>query len=414
MLGLGLRKIVLVRRRNLRARNAPSSTPTLSSHWLPNSAPSQVRPKTVVVVLATALIFVAALYLFWQLRQIVRWSLIAVFLAVALAPAVNWLNRRRIPRILAILLVYFALLLALAGLGTLVLPPLVGQVRSFIDALVRLARQPGGADQAIQQLADRYGLGGYVDTLRAQVAALPGRLSLAAGPLLAITSGIIGSVTALLSILLITFFLLLDGQRLVDGGLNLIPPTRQPQVRRILEQSSRAVYGYISGNLAISLIAGVTAFIAMEIFGVPFALALSLVVALLDLIPLVGATLGAAIVIIIGFFVSPLTGILLIAYFVIYQQVENNVLQPLVYGRSVHLHPLVIFLAVLIGGELLGILGALLAIPTAEIIRILIVEWSASRRDADSEAHGAVDTARPSEQAPPAVRTAGNAGEPLA
>jgi predicted PurR-regulated permease PerM len=168
------------------------------------------------------------------------------------------------------------------------------------------------------------------------------------------------------------------------------------------------VYGYISGNLAISLIAGVGAFIAMAILHVPFALVLALLVALLDLIPLVGATLGAAIVIVVGFFVSPLTAILLLAYFVIYQQVENNVLQPLVYGRSVHLHPLVIFLAVLIGGELLGILGALLAIPVAEIIRILIAEWVASRREAMAGAAPA-----PQAETPVAQERADTA-EPLA
>ncbi|HEU5348441.1 MAG TPA: AI-2E family transporter [Ktedonobacterales bacterium] len=370
-----------VRRRHVHDDSAGSDLTSPSPSLLPNLPPSQVRPKTVVVILTTALLFIGALYLFWQLNLIVRWILIAVFLAVALDPAVNWLNRR-IPRILAILLIYLALVLLLLGMSALVLPPLIEQARSFIDAIVNLAQQPGGAEQALQQLADRYGLGGYVDALREEVAALPGRLTGAARPLFALVSGIIGSIVAFVSILLITFFLLLDGQRFVDVGLNLMPPARRPQMRRILARSSRAVYGYISGNLVISVIAGVTALLVMGIIHVPFALVLALLVALLDLIPLVGATIGAVIVIIVGFFVSPLTGILLTVYFVIYQQIENNVLQPLVYGRSVHLHPLVIFLAVLIGGQLLGILGALLAIPVAEIIRILIAEWVASRRDA--------------------------------
>lgn len=374
-----------VRRRTVRVNSIRSGPrpPSPSTNLLPDLPPSQVHPKTVGVVLATALIFVGALYLFWQLRLIVRWTLIAVFLAVALEPAVNWLNQRsHFPRILAILLIYLALLLALVGLSALVLPPLVVQIRSFVDTLIQLAQQPGGAEQALQQFADRYGLGGFVESLREQVAALPGRLSGAAGPLLALARGIVGSITALLSILLITFFLLLDGQRFVDEGVNLIPQAHRPRMHRILSQSARAVYGYISGNLAISLIAGVTSFIVMALFHVPYALVLALLVALLDLIPLVGATIGAIVVIVVGFVVSPLTGIVLIAYFVIYQQVENNVLQPLVYGRSVHLHPLVVFLSVLIGGQLLGILGALLAIPTAEIIRILIVEWLAGRREA--------------------------------
>ena len=360
---------------------ASSSTP-VSRRLLPRFPPSQVHPKTVVVVLATALLFAGALYLFWQLQQIVRWVIIAVFLAVALAPAVNWLTRQRIPRVVAILLVYLALLLALAGLGALVIPPLVAQISDFVNTLVQLARQPGGVEQAIQQFADRFGLGGYVQGLLEQAAALPAQLSGAAGPLLALTRGVIGSVTAFVSILLVTFFLLLDGERFVDTGINLLRPDGRPRARRILVRASRAVHSYIFGNLAISLIAGVGAFVVMTIFRVPFALALALLVALLDLIPLVGATLAAAVVILVGLFVSPFTGIVLLAYFIIYQQIENNLLQPLIYGRSVHLNPLVIFLAVLIGGQLLGILGALLAIPVAEIIRILISEWLDSRREA--------------------------------
>ena len=376
------------RDRDMPARNAAdasslsSTSPSVSRRLLPSFPPSQVHPKTVVVVLATALFFAIALYLFWQLQQIVRWVIIAVFLAVALAPAVNWLNRQRIPRVVAILLVYLALLLALAGLGALVIPPLVAQISDFVNTLVKLARQPGGVEQAIQQFADRFGLGAYVQGLLEQAAALPAQLSSAAGPLLALTRGVIGSVTAFVSILLITFFLLLDGERFVDTGINLLRPESRPRARRILVRASRAVHSYIFGNLAISLIAGIGAFVVMTIFRVPFALALALLVALLDLIPLVGATLAAAVVILVGLFVSPFTGIVLLAYFIIYQQIENNLLQPLIYGRSVHLNPLVIFLAVLIGGQLLGILGALLAIPVAEIIRILISEWLDSRREA--------------------------------
>lgn len=123
---------------------------------------------------------------------------------------------------------------------------------------------------------------------------------------------------------------------------------------------------------------------------VPYALMLALVVAFFDLIPLIGATLGALVVIVVGLFTSPLTAVVLIAYFVVYQQVENHVLQPLVYSRSVHLHPIVVFLAAVAGAELLGILGALLAIPVAEILRILAAEWFAAR------------TARTGEHAPTA------------
>jgi predicted PurR-regulated permease PerM len=356
---------------------------------LPHFSRSQVTPRTVVVVIFTTLLLLGGLYLLWQLRQIVRWCVIALFLAVALDPAVNWVNRRRVPRGLAIFIVYLVLLLLLVGMAALVLPPLIDQVQGLGDYLVTLFRRPGGLNQALEDLAASYGLAGYLDVIRAQLSSLPARLTSAAGPLLVVTRGVVGSVTAFISILLLTFFLLLDGARFAEAGVRLFAAPQQPRLRRLLAESARAVSGYITGNLVISLIAGVAAFVALTILRMPYAVALALVIALFDLIPLVGATLGAAIVVIVGLFVEPVKGAALAAYFLVYQQIENNVLQPLVYGRSVQLHPLAVFLAVLAGGELLGILGALLAIPVAEIIRILGAEWLASRaRQTGGEAHG--------------------------
>ena len=374
----------------------PAGTPlTGEGGVLPGFSRSQVTARTVLTVVFTALAILGGLYLLWQLRQIVRWTVIALFLAVALGPAVGWLQRRRLPRVLAILFVYLALLLVLAGLGALVVPPLVDQVTGLVDYLTTLSRQPGGADQAVQGLAERFGLGRYVAALRAQLSALPSRLSGAAGPLLELTRGIIGSVTAFISILLLTFFLLLDSDRFVDAALNLFHPAQCPRMRRLLGQSAAAIHGYINGNLVISLIAGVATFIFLQVLGVPYSVVLALIVALFDLIPLVGSILGATIVVLVALFTaSPTQAGILAICFLVYQQIENNVLQPLVYGRSVRLHPLAIFLAVLAGGQLLGILGALLAIPVAEIIRILCAEWLAGRaQETGGTVHGTQDDA---------------------
>ena len=324
------------------------------------------------------------------------WCVVAVFLAVALNPAVDWLDRRGLPRVVAIVLVYLALLLLVVGITALLLPPLISQGQALVTFVIDLVRDPpGGTPQAApQDLADSHGLGGYLndylDTLRDQIGSLPERLSAAVAPLVSVTRSIIGGVVSLISVLLLTFFLLLDGRRFVETGLLLVEPSRRPRIQRLLDRSAQAVSGYITGNLAISLIAGVATYIALVLLGVPYALTLALMVAFFDLIPLIGATLGALVVIVVGLFTSPLTAVILIAYFVVYQQVENHVLQPLVYSRSVHLHPIVVFLAAVVGAELNGILGALLAIPVAEILRILAAEWFAAR------------TARTGERAPAA------------
>src|SRR4051794_34901123 len=178
-------------------KQSPTTQPSKNSEReegpLPPMAPSQVRPRTVLVIIFTVLVVVAGLYLLWELRQVVRWMVIAIFLAVALNPAVDWLQRRHIRRSVAVLLVYLAFVLVVIGLGALVVPPLVVQVQALIDAVVGVFQQPGGLDRMLTDLANRYGLGSYLTTLRDQAKALPGSLNAAAGPLLAVTRGIIGS-----------------------------------------------------------------------------------------------------------------------------------------------------------------------------------------------------------------------------
>lgn len=356
---------------------------------LPRFAPSQVTPRTIVVIFFTLFALVGGCYLFWQLRQIVRWTFIALFLAVALNPAVSWLERHRMRRGVAIGVVYFLLLLFVVALAALIAPPLVDQIQGLVDYIRDSFQRPEGVSSIVRDFANRVGLGAYVDTLLQQIRSLPVSLSNISGPLMSVTRGVVSSITALLSILLLTFFLLLDGERFVNAGLLLFAEAQRPRLHRVLAQSARAVYGYISGNLFISLICGVGMFLVLTILRMPYAVALALVVAFLDLLPLVGATLGAIVVVLAGVIVSPIKGLIILAYVLVYQQVENNVLQPLVYGRSVRLHPLVVFLAILAGSQLLGILGALLAIPVAEIIRIIGAEWFASRaRETGGEVHG--------------------------
>src|SRR5215207_8142601 len=189
-----------------------------------------------------------------------------------------------------------------------------------------------------------------------------------------------GAVAALATILTLTFFLILGSERYVNAGVGLFPERHQPLVRRLLSQSAGAISGYITGNLAISVICGITTFIVLLILGMPYAAPLALLVAVLDLIPLVGATLGGALLVVVGLFVEPWKAVVLLVYIVVYQQAEGSVLQPIVYSKAVQLNGLVILIALLVGGQLLGIPGALLAIPVAEIIRIVVTELLAYRR----------------------------------
>ena len=160
----------------------------------------------------------------------------------------------------------------------------------------------------------------------------------------------------------------------------MLPAKSQPRWRKVGDDIYRTVGGYVTGNLLISVIAGVSCAIVLLIMGVPFAVALGLLVAILDLIPLAGATIAGIVVIGVSFAHSIPAGIVVGIFFIVYQQLENHFLQPVIYGRTVQLSPLVVLVAVLIGAALAGILGALAAIPVAGTIQVLVRDSLAQRR----------------------------------
>ena len=392
---------------------AKPSSPTMSDEgvvWV-RSAPSPAQVvRTVAVALLTAVVVLGGLYLLWQVRSFIGWFVIALFLAATLNPAVNWLQRRHrlIKRSLAIVITYLGVLVALVLIVGIFVPVLVDELRRLIDFIVAVFQAPEGPTEYLRSIVDQYGFGWLFDTLSEQLSDLPSRLGDLAKSFLLSAGGIAisaaGFVASLVTILTLTFFMILGSERFVNSGLRFFPEPQRPLVRSILGQSAGAVSGYISGNLAISLIAGVTTFIVLVVLGIPYPAALALLVAVLDLIPLVGATLGAVVVILVALFVAWWKALILLVFFLVYQQLEGSILQPMVYSRAVHLDGLTIFIAVLVGGLLLGIPGALLAIPVAEIIRIVVTDLVEYRsRLALEEAEPAVSSPspQPPSSAPP-------------
>ncbi len=356
--------------------------------WLGSSS-SQVSPRTVVVVILTAVAVLGGLYLIYLLREFVTWCVIALFLAVALNPAVNWFQRLGIKRIIAILLSYLGLLLGMVGIGVVVVPLLISQIEGLVDFAIAVSQDPEEWLGHLRDFANQLSLGWLFDAALTQLQDVPAQLGQWAESFLLSTGGFLigaaGFLAALITILVVSFFLLLEAERFVNLGLQLFPERQRPRVQRILRQVSGAISGYVTGNLTISLICGVAIYVVLIVLGMPYAIVLALVVAILDLVPQIGALVGGALLVVVGLFVNPLYSLILLVYFVVYKLVEDNILTPVVYSRSVQLHPLAIFLAVLAGGLLYGILGTLLAIPIAEIVRILGVEWLATRTSPSEE-----------------------------
>jgi predicted PurR-regulated permease PerM len=376
-----------------------AAMPSQGSGWA--RAPTWQVARTVAVALLTAAVVLGALFLLWQVRTFIGWLVIALFLAAVLNPAVNWLQRRHrfIKRPLAIALTYLGVVVALLFVVGIFLPLLVDQINGLTKFVTAAAQAPEGPTEYIKGIAKQNGLGGLLTTFSDQLAALRKQL----GELLrnlfastgAIAVSIAGVVAALATVLTLTFFLILGSERYVNAGVGLFPEAHRPLVRRLLEQSAGAISGYITGNLAISVICGVVTFVVLLILGMPYAAPLALLVAVLDLIPLVGATLGGALLVVVGLFVEPWKAVVLLVYIVVYQQVEGSVLQPIVYSKAVQLNGLVILIALLVGGQLLGIPGALLAIPVAEIIRIVVTELLAYRRTRQDAKEPAVESSSP-------------------
>ena len=181
--------------------------------------------------------------------------------------------------------------------------------------------------------------------------------------------------------------MMLEGPAWMDRIYGVLPEESRPRWRQVGHDVYRTVGGYVTGNLFISLIAGVSSGLLLWIVGVPYAVALGLVVALLDLIPLAGATIAAVLVVLVAIAASGVTAAIIVGvFFVVYQQLENHVIQPLVYGRTVQLSPLAVLVSVLIGAQIAGVLGALAAIPVAGTIQVLLVDWRRHRPQAASSA----------------------------
>src|SRR5215212_4978124 len=375
------------------------SVPSQDGGWA--HAPTWQVARTVAVALLTAAVVLGAFFLIWQVRTFVGWFVIALFLAAVLNPAVNWLQRRHrlIKRPLAIALTYLGVLVALLLVVGIFVPVLTDQINGFIKFVTTAANAPEGPTEYIEGLAKDNGLGGLfqrfsdqLDELRKQLGGVLQNLLSASGQ---IAISVAGMIAALATVLTLTFFLLLGSERYVNFGVGLFPEAHQPLVRRLFSRSAGAISGYITGNLAISVICGITTFIVLLLLGMPYAAPLALLVAVLDLIPLVGATLGGALLVVVGLFVEPWKAVVLLVYIVVYQQAEGSVLQPIVYSKAVQLNGLVILIALLVGGQLLGIPGALLAIPVAEIIRIVITELLAYRRTPREAREPAVASSSP-------------------
>jgi predicted PurR-regulated permease PerM len=332
--------------------------------------------RTIVRVVGTVLGIAVFLWLLWVSRNVVLWVAVAALLATAINPAVNLFQRRgRMPRPIAIFVVYLIGLGIAAGVAYVLVPPL-------IDAGQDLAANvPGYVDQLsqsqlVRQLDEDY------DVLTRVEDGLTNTLTDVAGPDTAveITQTVLNGIIALVSIAVICFLLSLYGPRTRAWFMGQLEDEAHDRAERILDRCYQVVAGYVVGTICVATIGALAVFIFLTIVDVPFAPLLVFWVFIATFIPYVGATLGGIPYVAVAFFEGWPVGVAALAFLLVYQQFENNVIQPFVHRHTVRLNALWILLAVLIGTQVLGIVGALVAIPLAGILQVLIGEWWAARR----------------------------------
>jgi predicted PurR-regulated permease PerM len=365
-----------------------------------------------VVAISICVIAVAALLVIVLLHvtTTIRWLVTAIFLTLALYPAVDRIEslrlrgRRLFPRWLAIIVVYLIAFAIFVFLVLQVVPPIINEAESLgskVPGYVNDFKDWADQNPQFQELNNKYDITG---TLQSQASSIPSKLGNAAGDVRSVTVSVLEHLLAAITILALTFFLLLDGRQQGERLLERFDDDTAVRLRRIATRIAGVVKAYVTVNLMLAIAAGVFTWLSLELLGVDLAVTMGVIVGFFDLMPLIGFTIGGFFVAIVAAFHDFPTSLIAWAIlFVIYQQLQDRVIQPLLYHSAVKIHPAVAILSILVGAELAGVLGALLAIPTAATIGVLIDEGMRWRRETSGETEPPTDHAGPAPQPEPAA-----------
>ncbi len=349
--------------------------------------PTRVFGLCVVGALGVLVVALAALsvYRVWALLVQV---MIALFIAVSLDPVVRWMVRRGVTRPQAVAIIFVLALAVTAILIWAFVPPMVRQGNQLISDFPGYLDRLRERSPTLRQLESRLDAQSQVDAWARTVPAQLGEQALG------VSRRVFGAVLSALLVVVLTVYLMIDLPRLRRGIVRLFPHRRRLQVNQIVNLAVDKVGAYMIGNLLISAIAGVTAFVALTALRVPGALPLALLVAVTDLIPLIGATLGAAVCVIVAVATTDLwpTTVLLALFFLVYQQIENYLIAPRVLRGTVDISAIAVLLAALIGATVLGLIGAIVAIPVAATLKVVVADRLRTR---DELADDSRDVARP-------------------
>lgn len=337
-------------------------------------SPSPDSPRALVrYTLAALVVTVFIAWALWEVRDALLIIYISALIAIGLSPLVNELERKRllrtrVPRWAAILVIYLCIIGALIALAAMVIPAVVTQARGLAIELPRLLHS------AQQWLIDRGVLTREISAREAVQQTTSGTAQDTLGFVANAVLGVVGGVFGLITVLVLAFYLLVDSSSLVMVFVRLFPREKRPQVNDACRRVTSKISAWLGGQLLLAAIIGSSAALGLYLMGVPFFWVLALIAGIGEMIPIVGPILSAVPAVIVALSVSPALALAVILFFVGQQQLENHLLVPKIMQRQVGISPVFVIIALLIGGSLLGILGAILAVPTAAIIQVLLQE----------------------------------------
>jgi predicted PurR-regulated permease PerM len=337
-----------------------------------------------LLTLAAVSAVIAAL---WSVFNIVVLVLMAAVLAIGLDPAVRRMERLGKTRGRAVTLIFLGLIAIVILFASLVIPPLVTQIGELADDIPSYVDRLSLRDDAIGHYFQEQGV---AERLREFIADLPSRISSSFGTIVGVAGRVTSTIFNVVTVAILTIYFMLSLPRMRRTAAIAFAPSARERAEGVMDQAISRIGGYVAGILTTASIAGASALLFFTILnvlgvGIPFAVPLAVWAALAGLIPAVGAYIGAAPAVIVGFFTSGLTGVLVLVYFIVYQQIENYAIQPRIMKNAVNLSPAAVIISTLVFGSLGGFAGAVLALPAAATIKVVIVELFLRGRVAEGD-----------------------------
>ena len=353
---------------------------------LPESRDIRITPMSFVLGAGVVLLVVFIAIIATRIVSVLVLLFLGILLAESIRPIANKLRTWKIPRGAAVMIVYFLLALVLTGLGLILVPPLVVQVREVDDITLELADWARDEVPRLYQISVDFG---FDDEVRELGSDLTSTITQLIGTLAVVPFQVLGFLFGVVSVLVIGFFWMSATERLNRSVIALLPPKRATSVRNLAAELSQRAGGWVRGQVILMVFIGTVTFVGLFVLGVPYPLALATWASLMEIIPIIGPFLGAIPAVLVALIISPWLALATAILYVIVQQLENNILVPKVMERAVGLHPILVMVGVLAGGVLYGIVGIVIAVPLMAAMQVLImrllVPWLIAQMSDDPE-----------------------------